>query len=111
MLSIGPSCHNPIPVLRNSTSDPRMSWITVSCQNRDFKAKTKKEMKEDKGLLILQQLLGGVEKVGKGVKDSLSPKHKGDWKDITLMSLSFAVYVYMSQKIVCAYCAWISMLN
>ncbi|KAI5681087.1 hypothetical protein M9H77_02314 [Catharanthus roseus] len=48
---------------------------------------------------------------GKGLKDSLSPKQKGDRKDLTLMCLSFAVYVYISQKIVCAYCVWMSMLN
>ncbi|XP_020080882.1 uncharacterized protein LOC109704546 isoform X2 [Ananas comosus] len=50
-------------------------------------------------------------KMGKGVKESLSPKQKGDWKDLLLMSFSFAVYVYISQKIVCAYCAWMAMLN
>ncbi|KAL8496043.1 hypothetical protein ACS0TY_019955 [Phlomoides rotata] len=83
----------------------------VSCQNRDpidpSDTKTKKE--EEKGVKKLHKLMGGVEKVGKGLQDKLSPKRKGDWKDVTLMSLSFAVYVYMSQKIVCAYCAWISM--
>ncbi|KAI3445037.1 hypothetical protein Pfo_001702 [Paulownia fortunei] len=114
-LSIGPLCHckhNPILVL-STRSDSRM-FTTVSCQNRDpndsFNAKTKKEIKEEKGL-ILQQFLAGVEKLGKGVQDNLSPKQKGDWKDLTLMSLSFAVYVYMSQKIVCAYCAWMSIVG
>lgn len=86
----------------------------VSCQNRDpidpSDAKAKKERKEDeKGLKKLHKLMGGVEKLGEVLQDNLSPKRKGDWKDVMLMSLSFAVYVYMSQKIVCAYCAWISM--
>ncbi|CAA6659146.1 unnamed protein product [Spirodela intermedia] len=53
------------------------------------------------------------EKDGKAEKKGLrlwrgsmqSPKQKGDWKDVLLMSLSFAVYVYISQKLVCAYCA------
>jgi len=52
-----------------------------------------------------------VEKLGKWLKDSLGPKKKGDWKDLALMSLSFAVYVYISQQIVCAYCAWMSLLK
>ncbi|GFP92093.1 hypothetical protein PHJA_001353500 [Phtheirospermum japonicum] len=86
-------------------------FTAVSCQNNDpSNAKTNKENKEDKGL-TLKKFLSGVEKHGKGLKDNLSPKHKGDWKDITLMSLSFAVYVYMSQKIVCAYCVWMSMVG
>ncbi|KAM3230099.1 hypothetical protein ACQJBY_060725 [Aegilops geniculata] len=53
----------------------------------------------------------GVVKAGMDVRESLSPKQKGDWKDVALMSLSFAVYVYISQKIVCTYCAWVSMTN
>lgn len=80
--------------------------IIVSCQNRH--PNNPKGSKEDKGVM-LQKVLFGVEKLGKGLQDNLSPKQKGDWKDLTLMSLSFAVYVYMSQKIVCAYCVWMSM--
>ncbi|KAF9675571.1 hypothetical protein SADUNF_Sadunf09G0046000 [Salix dunnii] len=72
-------------------------------------SKAKKESKQDKQLV--RQIFCRVENFGKGLKDSLSPKQKGDWKDVMLMSLSFAVYVYMSQKIVCAYCAWMSKLN
>ncbi|GLJ21713.1 hypothetical protein SUGI_0404650 [Cryptomeria japonica] len=40
-----------------------------------------------------------------------APRKKGDIRDVMLMSISFAVYVYISQKIVCAYCAWHSMLK
>ena len=47
--------------------------------------------------------------MGIELKEKLSPQRKGDWKDLTLMSLSFAVYVYISQKIVCAYFVWMSM--
>lgn len=57
------------------------------------------------------KMLVGVEMMGGKLKGNLSPKQKGDWKDLMLMSLSFAVYVYISQRIVCAYCAWTSMLN
>ncbi|KAK8949448.1 hypothetical protein KSP39_PZI005100 [Platanthera zijinensis] len=52
-------------------------------------------------------------KLSKELKESLlqGPKQKGDWKDVILMSFSFAVYVYISQRIVCTYCAWISTLS
>ncbi|KAJ6896097.1 hypothetical protein NC651_022352 [Populus alba x Populus x berolinensis] len=87
--------------------------ILLSCQRGEpldtSSSKPKKEIKQDKQLA--RQLFGSVENFGKGLKDNLSPKRKGDWKDVVLMSLSFAVYVYMSQKIVCAYCAWMSMLK
>ncbi|KAG8391229.1 hypothetical protein BUALT_Bualt01G0166100 [Buddleja alternifolia] len=109
-LSPGLLCHFKLinPTITRSYS--RRLFIKASCENRDpFNAKTNKENKEDhsKGLSVLQQFI----EVGKGLKNTLSPKQKGDWKDIALMSLSFAVYVYMSQKIVCAYCAWMSMLR
>uniref|UniRef100_J3LLG0 Uncharacterized protein n=2 Tax=Oryza brachyantha TaxID=4533 RepID=J3LLG0_ORYBR len=60
---------------------------------------------------MAERVSGDVAKAGRAVQESLSPKQKGDWKDVTLMSFSFAVYVYISQKIVCTYCAWISMIN
>uniref|UniRef100_A0A6N2L511 Uncharacterized protein n=1 Tax=Salix viminalis TaxID=40686 RepID=A0A6N2L511_SALVM len=79
--------------------------ILLSCQRGEptdtSSSKEKKESKQDKQLC--RELWEE--------KDSLSPKQKGDWKDVMLMSLSFAVYVYMSQKIVCAYCAWVSKLK
>jgi hypothetical protein len=62
-------------------------------------------------------ILNGFEKIiGKNKPqekmNNLSPQQqKGDWKDLFLMSISFAVYVYISQKLVCAYCAWTSMPN
>lgn len=85
--------------------------VPCCCQSRvPLSLKAKKEEKEEndnKGL----KLMVSLEKIGQGLKESLSPKRKGDWKDLVLMSLSFAVYVYISQKLVCAYCAWTSMLK
>ncbi|PKI33929.1 hypothetical protein CRG98_045676 [Punica granatum] len=82
----------------------------VRCQNHEPDDPEKSTMKNDKGSPSpAPRILGGLEKLGNGLRDSLSPQRKGDWKDLTLMSLSFAVYVYMSQKIVCAYYAWTSM--
>ena len=34
----------------------------------------------------------------------MAPREKGDIRDVILMSLSFAVFVYISQRLVCAYC-------
>nr|GMD71838.1 putative RNA/RNP complex-1-interacting phosphatase [Ipomoea batatas] len=92
----------------------KRSFISaVSCRTGDppepLKPRTHKE-KKGKTLAVVE-ILGGVEKLGKWLKDSLGPKKKGDWKDLALMSLSFAVYVYISQQIVCAYCAWMSLLK
>ncbi|CAI9764971.1 unnamed protein product [Fraxinus pennsylvanica] len=108
-LSIGHLC--PIPDHQLNSVKNSRKFISACSQNRDpSNAKTKKESNEkNKG--IVQQLYFGMEKLGGVVMDNLSPKQKGDWKDITLMCLSFAVYVYMSQKIVCAYCAWMSILR
>ncbi|MCD7464462.1 hypothetical protein HAX54_052783 [Datura stramonium] len=87
------------------------SRSVISCQNREPSdpKSTKTEKQTNKG--VFPQLIFGVGKLGKGLKDNLSPKQKGDWKDLTLMSLSFAVYVYISQKLVCAYCAWTSLVG
>lgn len=74
--------------------------------NNSNSEERKKEMRGKLGFL---KLLNSFEKLGKRVKQNLSPQQKGDWKDLLLMSLSFAVYVYISQKLVCAYCAWTSM--
>ncbi|PKA53591.1 hypothetical protein AXF42_Ash009087 [Apostasia shenzhenica] len=68
--------------------------------------------RERKKWIFPAGLISGVaEKLGKGLKEHLSPKRKGDWKDAVLMSFSFAVYVYISQQIVGAYCAWISTIR
>lgn len=69
----------------------------------------KKDMGRGKLTLLKLRLLNGFEKLGKKAKQNLSPQQKGDWKDLLLMSLSFAVYVYISQKLVCAYFIWTSM--
>lgn len=72
------------------------------------KLEAKEENKEGKQVSFPKSFVG-FEKLGKSLRENLSPKQKGDWKDLTLMSLSFAVYVYISQKIVCAYFAWMYM--
>jgi len=46
-----------------------------------------------------------------GLRKFVAPRHKGDIWDVMLMSISFAVYIYISQKIVCAYCMWQSMVR
>ncbi|KVI00752.1 hypothetical protein Ccrd_020995 [Cynara cardunculus var. scolymus] len=84
----------------------------VACGTRvPFDPQTDKEKEGNEKKPSLMEVFVGVEKLGKGIQDFLSPKRKGDWKDLVLMSLSFAVYVYISQKIVCAYCEWMSMFK
>ncbi|CAO2829962.1 unnamed protein product [Amaranthus hypochondriacus] len=95
-----------------NTSTPG-SLIPLSLQTskpsgeEDLSATTRKGEKPSSGI----QALSRVSELGKRLQENLSPKQKGDWKDVVLMSLSFGVYVYISQKIVCAYCAWMSMLK
>ncbi|CAH1440480.1 unnamed protein product [Lactuca virosa] len=79
----------------------------MACQTRfGFDPPTDKEKESKEKKESLKEVFVSVQKLGRGIKESLSPKQKGDWKDLVLMSLSFAVYVYISQRIVCAYCAW-----
>ncbi|KAI3913236.1 hypothetical protein MKW92_028756 [Papaver armeniacum] len=75
----------------------------------DPKEKKSEKSKENKQLI--PRIYADFEKIGRELKETMSPKEKGDWKDVLLMSLSFAVYVYISQKLVCAYCLWSSMLK
>ncbi|XP_022769645.1 uncharacterized protein LOC111313247 [Durio zibethinus] len=93
-----------------SRNCPRI-LVVLSCQNNEPMERsasiTKKEEKEKRQLF--SQAFASLHKFGRGLKENMSPQQKGDWKDLMLMSLSFAVYVYMSQKIVCAYFAWMSM--
>ncbi|KAJ9158807.1 hypothetical protein P3X46_024353 [Hevea brasiliensis] len=114
-LSLGHSLYNNSSLIQGlkPRNCPRI-LILLSCQRGEqidiTNTKGKKEMKQEKQL-TLGQLFCSAEKFGRGLKDTLSPKQKGDWKDVLLMSLSFAVYVYISQQIVCAYCVWTSMLE
>lgn len=87
--------------------------ILLSCKGRGpvNNNSNQGEKKDMGGKLTLLNLFNGFEKVGKRVKQNMSPQQKGDWKDLLLMSLSFAVYVYISQKLVCAYFAWTVMPN
>ncbi|OVA19389.1 hypothetical protein BVC80_9055g9 [Macleaya cordata] len=99
--------NNSIPSVRSNSRISCIGHEPIGFS--DPKGEKDKEEKENKPLF--PRIYIGIQKLGRGLKDSLSPKQKGDWKDVLLMSLSFAVYVYISQKIVCAYCVWMSMLK
>ncbi|KAL5982023.1 hypothetical protein ACLOJK_016091 [Asimina triloba] len=115
-VSIHPSfLRNNRSILRHQPNVKR--HLAVSCRSR---GPADRKEGEDEGMGEKQQqqrppwilrIFGKVGKLGEGLRESLSPKRKGDWKDVMLMSFSFAVYVYISQKIVCAYCAWMQMLK
>ncbi|KAL5543526.1 hypothetical protein UlMin_007310 [Ulmus minor] len=92
---------------RTRTRTSPRNAVVLSCQRPKQVERAKKEMKEEKKASL--GFFVGFEKLGKRVKENLSPQRKGDWKDLTLMSLSFAVYVYISQKLVCAYFAFMYM--
>ncbi|KAK7243531.1 hypothetical protein RIF29_38330 [Crotalaria pallida] len=84
--------------------------ILLSCRGREPANNSNHEEKKDmEEKLTVLKIFNGFERLGKRLKQNLSPQQKGDWKDLLLMSLSFAVYVYISQKLVCAYFAWTSM--
>ena len=53
---------------------------------------------------MFSQVFAGVHKFGRGLKENTSPRQKGDWKDLMLMSLSFAVYVHVSKDCLCSLC-------
>ncbi|GLU00292.1 hypothetical protein SLE2022_176700 [Rubroshorea leprosula] len=112
-LSVSHSFHNKVSSIQELKSRSCSRIIVLSCGNHDpagtSASETLEERKGKKKLFL--QVLASVGKIGSGLKENMSPKQKGDWKDLMLMSLSFAVYVYMSQKIVCAYLAWMSMLK
>ena len=91
-------CHSREPIHDNATNKLRRT-------KEELKRKEENERKQES----FRPNFLGFEELGKSLKESLSPKQKGDWKDLTLMSLSFAVYVYISQRIVCAYFVWMSM--
>lgn len=85
---------------------------------RNSKADDEKEVRNKKEMDGGNWIVGNFSRIGRKVKskvekvrENLSPKQKGDWKDVVLMGLSFAVYIYISQKIVLAYCSWIAIHN
>ncbi|KAI4385600.1 hypothetical protein MLD38_003607 [Melastoma candidum] len=85
----------------------RLSMTAVTCRgtlpdDEEEKGDKGQEVKGSRGLAT------SLLKLGEGLRGSLTPQRKGDWKDLTLISLSFSLYIYISQKLVCAYSAWIS---
>ncbi|KAM6570670.1 hypothetical protein CsatB_018655 [Cannabis sativa] len=105
-----PSFYTQNPIKRQLPKLHQSGVVLVCCLNRreeqiNGTTTTNKEAKEEKKMNM--NMMMSFDKFGKCLRENLSPKQKGDWKDLTLMSLSFAVYVYISQKIVCAYFAWV----
>ncbi|KAK4756674.1 hypothetical protein SAY87_006801 [Trapa incisa] len=115
VLSVPSLLHGPVRATQQQLSKRNSSRtspnVALCCQNYEPGDPEKITKKKEKGRQPPppEGILGRLEKLGKGLRNNLSPQKKGDWKDLTLMSLSFAVYVYISQKIVCAYYAWMSM--
>ncbi|KAJ7949193.1 putative RNA/RNP complex-1-interacting phosphatase [Quillaja saponaria] len=112
-LSIGHYCHNKSrsPIQQFRKKDSSNNLIRLSRQsNGPVNDSSTRRKKDNMGRRPMSfKFFHDFDKFGKGIKENLSPKQKGDWKDVVLMSLSFAVYVYISQMLVSAYCAWVSM--
>lgn len=73
------------------------SLTVVSCRQQ--------KSPEESGGVIQRTVIRMISEAGK-IGKNLKPEKKGDMKDLMLMSLSFAVYVYISQLMVCAYFSW-----
>ena len=86
----------------NSASDDLEDRVSNVLRSRED------EHEEKKGPGIpLQQLLMQRLKLDKALDEVvgfMAPRDKGDIRDVILMSLSFAVLVYISQRLVCLYC-------
>ncbi|GMI71899.1 hypothetical protein like AT3G52070 [Hibiscus trionum] len=98
------------PKSRSMNRRHRISVVS-SCESNEpaERSNSKTNEKEKRHWVWFFEVLSGVQRFGRGLKENMSPKQKGDWKDVMLMSLSFVVYVYMSQMLVCAYCSWTAM--
>ncbi|KAL0725825.1 hypothetical protein Bca4012_040424 [Brassica carinata] len=80
------------------TTRPSVRPLTVmSCR--------KHKLPEESGGVIQKTVIRMITEAEK-IEKNLKPEKKGDMKDLMLMSLSFAVYVYISQLMVCAYFSW-----
>ncbi|XP_020580215.1 uncharacterized protein LOC110024535 [Phalaenopsis equestris] len=111
--SLSPSLHRINPIHPRKPAQQTKLAAVLPCRSH---LSPPPENKESKGKEIhlrrtASMIYSKVEKLGRELKEALSPKQKGDWKDVALMSFSFAVYIYISQRIVCAYCAWISTID
>ncbi|KAG5400548.1 hypothetical protein IGI04_015155 [Brassica rapa subsp. trilocularis] len=67
------------------------SLTVVSCRQQ--------KSPEESGGVIQRTVIRMISEAGK-IGKNLKPEKKGDMKDLMLMSLSFAVYVYISQLMV-----------
>jgi len=95
--------------LNSSSEDGRddmaASNLVRSSEDDVEKPESVQEEKGPKNPLekILMQRLS-LDKAMDEIVGFMAPREKGDIRDVILMSLSFAVFVYISQRLVCAYC-------
>jgi len=76
-------------------------------EQQPSKRSNQEDVVSNKKLQTLRQALMQQLKLDKAIDELVSfmaPREKGDIRDVILMSLSFAVLVYISQRLVCAYC-------
>jgi len=97
------------PTLGLGNTKPVETYVELPTKN-DPRLKPSIEERAKASLTPIS-LFEKLEQSLEGLRKLMSPRRKGDIWDVMLMSISFAVYVYISQKIVCAYCMWQSMLR
>ncbi|WOL17606.1 hypothetical protein Cni_G26399 [Canna indica] len=96
-LSFAHAAHgNPLHSIKQT---PRHKQYSRSChlsagpagEGRGSGEKGEAEKRRKRRWGLLSEMHSEARKLGRRVKESLSPKQKGDWKDLMLMSFSFAV--------------------
>ncbi|KAK1267715.1 hypothetical protein QJS04_geneDACA015605 [Acorus gramineus] len=83
---------------KTTPSSPRIQ-SSLSCKTRKPDGSPGEEKERVKPSWVAK-VHKGIESMGRGIRESLSPKQKGDWKDLVLMSLSFAVYKSKYENII-----------
>jgi hypothetical protein len=81
--------------------------LSSNQEQQPSKRSNQEDVVSNKKLQTLRQALMQQLKLDKAIDELVSfmaPREKGDIRDVILMSLSFAVLVYISQRLVYAYC-------
>lgn len=89
-------------VSSSSTESPKT--VSQALESSEQKPKSPKERKPEATLekILMQKLK--LDKAMDEIVGFMAPREKGDIRDVILMSLSFSVFIYISQRLVCAYC-------
>lgn len=85
-----------------SLHDTEVGSSNVGSSDEEVEKEKEKTAQIPLHQLLLQRL--NLNKAMDELVGFMAPREKGDIRDVFLMSLSFAVLVYISQRLVCLYC-------